>query len=67
MSKKKRNKNVSIVLVVKSESEDFQNSVNRMISEGYQPIWSTYRHPKQDSFSIVLEVVPRRKKFDKKE
>lgn len=45
----------NIVVVSESDSGRFQQRVNSLMVEGYEIVWSTYRHPKESGyFSVVM-------------
>lgn len=44
----------NIVVVTESDSGRFQQKVNALMSEGYEIVWSTYRHPKEEGYFCVI-------------
>lgn len=45
----------SLVVINESYVADFQAKLNDGLKLGYKSIWSTYRHPKDGKFSVVME------------
>jgi hypothetical protein len=46
----------NIIIVAENKVNYFQEKVNSLLSDGYQIVWSTYRHPKEEGYFCVVMV-----------
>jgi len=56
----------NIIVVAETNVGYFQEKVNSLLAEGYEVIWSTYRHPKENGYFCVVMISPATRKSKSK-
>ena len=56
----------NIIVVAETNVGYFQEKVNSLLAEGYEVVWSTYRHPKENGYFCLVMISPATRKSKSK-